>query len=406
MSEVIRTSRRSERRAALAQAIVVGSSFTMLLAGSNAVNPLLPVYRDLLGLDPLVLSLTFVFYVAVLVCGLFVLARPRHAHRAAVFLLGSLALLVVSNLLLAHAHEWSILIGRICAGLAGGVGTGASSALVVAAIGAKGRAVTATGNFIGGVLGAGSSQLMVTFVGDMAPRFVFLSHAAIVSALLVAAAVVLRRRRGDNRAVLENPGVPVSASLDRRALRMLAAGTISWVATSVAVVFGATVFADLGRPLVQAVGPTLMLGASAAAQLVGPAVARLAPWVGGSLMISLGVVGMLAGAWLAADVLAIAGFGVLGIGIGISFRTALIALTRGATPARQGAQASLYAGVTYTISAATVLVVGWVANTTGLAPAVLAALGVIGMLSVFALTWAPRLRDTLEPVPPTTGTRT
>ncbi|WP_460944175.1 MFS transporter [Okibacterium endophyticum] len=398
MAETTRAQRSSDSRVAVAQSIVVGSSFAMLLAGSNAVNPLLPIYRDQLGLDPLVLSLTFVLYVAVLVCALFFLARPGRAHRAAPFLLASLALLIASDLLLAHAQEWSILAGRVCAGLSGGLGTGAASALVVAAIGAKGRAVTATGNFVGGVLGAGASQLVVSLVGEAAPQAVFLGHAAIVAALLLAAIVVLRARRDANRADLAVvPGTPAPARIGRRAVRMFATGTIAWAATSVAVVFGATVFADLGQPLVQAIGPTLLLGTSAAAQLASPAIARIAPWVSGAVAMGMGIAGILSGAWLALDALAIAGFAVLGAGVGVSFRAALVALTRGATPSRQGSLASLYAAVTYTVSAATVLAVGWAGNTAGLVPAVLAALGTVGVLSTVAVIWVPRLRDTFEP---------
>ncbi|GAA4429285.1 hypothetical protein GCM10023169_31430 [Georgenia halophila] len=371
----------------------------MLLAGSNAVNPLLPIYREQLGLDPLVLSLTFVLYVAVLVCALFFLARPGRAHHATPFLLASLALLIASDLLLAHAQEWSILAGRVCAGLSGGLGTGAASALVVAAIGAKGRAVTATGNFVGGVLGAGASQLVVSLIGEAAPQAVFLGHAAIVAALLLAAIVVLRARRDANHADLtEAPGTPAPARIDRRAVRMFATGTIAWTATSVAVVFGATVFADLGQPLVQAIGPTLLLGTSASAQLASPAITRIAPWISGALAMGLGIAGMLSGAWLALDALAIAGFAVLGAGVGVSFRAGLIALARGASPSRQGSLASLYAAVTYTVSAATVLTVGWAGNTTGLVPAVFAALGAVGTVSIFALIWTPRLRDTFEPL--------
>jgi hypothetical protein len=55
----------------------------------------------------------------------------------------------------------TILGGRILAGIAGGLGTGAASALVVAAIGTTGRAVTATGNTIGAILGVSGAQLAV-----------------------------------------------------------------------------------------------------------------------------------------------------------------------------------------------------------------------------------------------------
>ena len=108
------------------QAALVAACFSLLLAGSNAFCPLLPVYRDRLGLDPLVLSLTFTLYVAALVVVLFTLARPRFTRHAAPLLLASLTMMITSDL------------GRAVAGIAGGLGTGAASALVVAAIGDPG----------------------------------------------------------------------------------------------------------------------------------------------------------------------------------------------------------------------------------------------------------------------------
>ncbi|GAA0998645.1 hypothetical protein GCM10009555_098340 [Acrocarpospora macrocephala] len=188
--------------ATTAQAALVAASFAMLLAGSNAVYPLLPVYRDMLGLEPFVLSLTFTLYVVVLVVALFALARPRFTRHAAPLLLTSLSMMIVSDLLMAHTEEAFILIGRALGGIAGGLGTGAASALVVAAIGARGRAVTATGNTAGGVLGFAGSQLVVAFLAEGAPQAVFLSHAAVVGALLIATCVVLWKCRETNRVVL------------------------------------------------------------------------------------------------------------------------------------------------------------------------------------------------------------
>ena len=175
---------------AAAQAGVVATSFSMLLAGSNATYPLLPVYRDTLGLDPLVISLTFTLYVGFLVPVLFLLARPRFTRRAPILLLLSLATMIPSDLFMAHAQEHLILIGRVLGGIAGGLGTGAASALVVAAIGARGRAVTATGNTIGGIVGVSGAQITVLVLTANAPQAVFIGHAVLTSALLLAAAVV------------------------------------------------------------------------------------------------------------------------------------------------------------------------------------------------------------------------
>lgn len=384
------------RRAARAQAIVVTLSFAMLFVASNALNPLLPVYRDALGLDPFTLSLTFASYVAVLAVTLFALARPAFGRHAAALLLASLAVLIAADVLQALPLEASILAGRALTGVAGGLGTGSASALVVAAVGASGRAVTVTGNFVGGVIGAGVAQLCLSLFAAAAPQIVFIGHAAITGVLLVAAAAVLWRRRHANRlALIGIPGAVGKARIGRAGWRMVMVGTTAGITVSIGVAFGATVFAELGQPVVQAVAPTLLLGASAIAQLASPAVARFAPWVSGMLAAALGAACTILGALAAAEWLAVAGFALLGLGIGTCFRASLVVLTHGAPPADQGALASLFAAANYTGSAVVVALIGWLGNATGLVPAALGSLGVVGVISLAMLVWAPRLRDTL-----------
>jgi MFS family permease len=385
-----------QETAATAQSVLVAASFALLLAGSNAVYPLLPVYRGVLRLDPFVLSLTFTLYVVVLVIALFALARPRFARHAVPLLLASLSTMIVADVLMSRTDEALILGGRVLGGIAGGLGTGAASALVVAAIGSRGRAVTATGNTVGGVLGFAGSQLVVALLAERAPQKVFLGHAAIVGTFLIAVCAVLWIRREANRSVLAaaEPGLLASARVDRSAVRLLVTGAVAWTGVSVAVVFGATVFAELHQPLVQAIGPFLLLCASAVAQLSSRSIARIAGWASGMLAVTAGIAGILAGAWIRADLPALAGFAILGAGIGIAYRAALVALTRGAAAARQGALASLYAAVTYSVAAAVVALVGWVGNLTGLVPAAIGALATLGVAAIAATAWAPRLRDT------------
>ena len=371
-------------------------SFAMLLAGSNAVYPLLPVYRDMLGLDALLLSLTFSLYVGVLVVALFVLSRPRWSRFAAGLLLSSLGLMITSDLLLTHANEWSILLGRALGGLACGGGTGATSALVVAAIGSRGRAVTSTGNAAGAVLGAGGAQLLLMVFATTAPRTVFMGHAAAVAALLLGASVVLWWRRAVNQSALAVALEDTTLRpIERSAVRLFATGTIAWIGVSVAIVFGATAFDELGQPLVRAVGPVLLLATVSAAQLGSPLILRFAPWVSGVFAMTVGVTSILVGAWFRADAPAIVGFGILGAGLGVAHRAALVVLTRQAAPARQGALASLYAGITYAIAAVVVLAAGWVGRLIGVVPATVVFLGAIALAAMVALLWAPRLRETI-----------
>jgi len=380
---------------AKAQAGIVAASFSMLLAGSNATYPLLPVYRDTLGLDPLVISLTFTLYVGFLVPVLFLLARPRFTRHAPLLLLFSLGTMIPSDLFMAHAQEHLILIGRALGGIAGGLGTGAASALVVAAIGARGRAVTATGNTIGGIAGVSGAQITVLVLTANAPQAVFIGHAALTSALSLAAAVVLWRRRNHNKVALQTlSGTGAASRLDRTKLRLFTSGALAWTAISIAAVFGAAMFNELNMSLVQIVGPILLVISSTAGQLCSPLLLRAAPWASGTFAMAAGITCILIGAWLSSELVAIAGFVVLGSGIGLAYRAALVALTKGTTPAQQGALASLYAAITYAIAATVVLAIGGIGNMTGLVTASSAVLGAIGLLAVISVAWAPRLLDT------------
>ncbi|GAB2466555.1 MFS family permease [Conyzicola lurida] len=384
---------------ALAQAGIVAVAFSLLLAGTNAVNPLLPVYREVLRLEPFVLSLTFVFYVTVLVIALVVLARPSLTRHATGLLLAALAVALGADALLSLSTEWSVLVGRMVAGVAGGLATGAAAALVVAAIGARGRALSATGNLVGAVVGTAASQIVIELRGSAATHEVFLWHGIAVLVVLVAASIVLRVRRAPNRLALATvAGVPEKLRLRLSDARYLATGCVAWAGVSVAIVLGATVFAELDSPLVRAVGPALMLGSSAAGQLASPHLARVVPWMSGVVLLSVGALGIAAGAVVDSPPLSLAGFAALGIGIGISYRAGLVALSRGASPARQGALSSAYGAITYAVAAAVVLTVGAVGNVTGVVPAAIGALVVTAVFGLVLLPFAPRLRDTVDRV--------
>jgi hypothetical protein len=385
------------RRLAMAQAAFAAASFAMLLAGTNSAYPMLPIFRDELGMPPSVLSLTFSLYIAVFAVVLAVLARPRWSRFAAPLLLASLAAMLACDLAVLLGTESSILIGRALAGLSTGLGTGAASALMVAAIGARGRSVTATGNSVGAVLGAGSAQLLVSTLETAAPAVFSIGHAAALALLLVAGGMVLRMRRAQNRASLAiAAGEPATLRIDRAALRMIVTGSIAWISVSIGTVLAATVFNELGQPVVQAWGPITMLVACALAQFASAPLTRVAPWASGLVAIAAGIASIGGAVAFEFAWLALVGFALLGAGVGTAHRMSLVALTRDASPARQGALASLFAGVTYVAAAGVVLLIGWIGDSTGVVPAALTAWAACAALSLLALLWSPRLRDTVE----------
>lgn len=384
-----------------AQAVIVSACFAALFVGSNAANPLLPIYRDVLALDPLTVSATHVLYVVALTATLLVFTRPALTRFASILLPLSLAIAIGADLLLAHTDVWSLLVGRSVTGLSTGIGTGAAAALVVAAIGAKGRGLVATGNLVGAVIGSSGSQLAVSLLHEDAPAVVFLIHASLLALLLAAAAVVLVRRRTENHVALSIPTVTITDDGNRpprdpMAVRAFVTGTIAWIFTSLVTALTATLFYDLGMHATQAVGPTLFLGMSAAAQLTSGWLTRVAPWLSGMVIMGAGAAAMVGGGLLAQDALAIVGFAILGLGAGTAYRAGLVALTRGSSPARQGAQSSLYSAITYGIACVAVLGVGVAGGGIGLEWATLIAIGATAVASVVAVAWAPRLRDTRD----------
>ncbi|WP_306232871.1 MFS transporter [Agrococcus beijingensis] len=390
-------------RLALLQTALVSAAFAMQLVVSNAINPLLPVYREQLDLSALVLSLTFVLYVGALVAVLSLLANPRFARHAPWLLLVSLVVLIASDLFAVHPEPWSILASRVLVGVAGGLGTGAASALVVGTIGAAGRAITSTGNIAGAVVGTVGAQLLVSLLGAAAPAPVFLGHAAIAAVLAVVLAVVLWVRRRPNARALEHQtgalqvGTRQRMPLPARAVPLLLAGGITWAALSISVVFSATIFAELGQTAVQALGPALLLVASGALQLASPALARVAPWLSGMLLLALGAASVAVAVVWAQPIAGVVGLVAIGAGAGIAYRAALVVFTLGARSSQQGALASVYAAVTYAEAAVAALGVGRLSDLVGFGPAAVGTFGALAVLAAAALLWAPRLRDTVEP---------
>ncbi|PBP46180.1 hypothetical protein [Pseudomonas syringae] len=161
----------------LSQGILSAIAFSLLLAGTNSITPLLPLYSADLGFDHLALSPTFVVYVGVLVVVLLALTRPSITRLAPVMLCSALVLALVSDWILSTTDEQMILIGRGVAGLAGGLGTSSAAVLVVSALGAVGRSVSATGNVIGAVFGTAFSQVCVELFSQNAMHLVFVFHA-------------------------------------------------------------------------------------------------------------------------------------------------------------------------------------------------------------------------------------
>ncbi|RYH11590.1 hypothetical protein [Tropicimonas sp. IMCC6043] len=134
-----------------------------------------------------------------------------------------------------------------------------------------------------------------------------------------------------------------------------------------------------------------MLLGSLAAQLSSAALARAFPAASGMTALALGIAATLAGGALLSDFAAALGCLVAGAGAGLSFRCALVLLTRGASPAGQGRLASAYAAITYLAAAALVLLCGALVNRFGSTDVTMALFAATAAAALSARRFAPRI---------------
>jgi len=378
------------------QGFAAAGAFGLLLAGTNMTTPLLPLYNSDLGFTPLLMSMTFVCYVSVLIGVLIVFSNPSAAKYAPQLICTSLVVAAVSDFLLSQANEACILLGRGVAGVAGGIGTGAAAALVVTALGAKGRSISATGNLVGAVVGTSFGQACVMILSADAMRVTFIIHG---SACMVALAVllpILYRRREINRFYLKQVHID-SPSAEMALLRLpLAVGCIAWIAISIVIVSLPTLFSIIGLDSAKIGGVIALLVACAMGQLSSPWLAKHAPRISGVMAMAVGAGLLLVGAEVHSSAVVLFGLGILGGGAGVAYRIGLLVITKGCCPSLQSSRSSIYSAVTYGAAAVVILLAGVAGNVFGISHVVTALFSVLVCIKLALSAWAPRLKDSME----------
>jgi predicted MFS family arabinose efflux permease len=210
---------------------------------------------------------------------------------------------------------------------------------------------------------------------------------------------VLLVNRASNREALQP--VVSRQSLSLSALRgkgsALLVGCVSWVAVSSSIVFLPSFFDDRDLGVVRAVGTIVLLSSSALAQIFSPKLTRVFPGLSGAGLLAAGIALELVGSLTGSTALAIVGFALAGAGLGVAYRLGLLKLTRGASPAQQGALSSLYAAITYAVAAAAVLGAGALGSTIGLESTTYIVFTITAVAALVLWPGAPRLRDVVEP---------
>ncbi|MGA5703840.1 MFS transporter [Peterkaempfera bronchialis] len=366
--------------------IRVGLSAAVLLAlltGANLATPLYPLIQRRLALTPLDTTVLFTVYVFALVPVLAAVGHwSDHLGRRAL-LLPAVALSAAGDALFASADGFAQLAaGRAVQGIAVGMATGAAGAALTdllpdrPALAAKltlaaSAGGVASGPLIGAALARGGQPVQVPF----------LVHAVALLALCVPLALlhprspghqpsVTRRRAG--RAVLRPRALGLPSAGRRDFLLAACTGFVSYavfgVYLSLAPGYSAALLHTDSRMTGAAVA-ALLLGASAATQLIAPTVAgRLVPVLGmAGLAVGLGAV--VAAGYIHAPALLIAGSVLGGACQGLAFRTLFTAACAAMDVERRGSQLSAFWVIVYLGSALPIVVVGAVAQRVGLLPA-------------------------------------
>lgn len=377
--------------------IVAASLFVLLISGANVPNPMLPIYVGSYALTPLEQSALFSSYVGAMVIVLAFLSRITPERT--VWILAAAGLLMVAAdaaMVLADGGVQWVFLGRVLSGCGVGLGTGAASALVLKALGERGRTIVASGSVTGSLLGNLGAGAVATYMPK--PTMVaYLGHGLITLSSLVALLVLWTRGKGlighsshgsDSRMVAGANRGPNYGVRHRIAGYLL--GGLAWTVAGavLALTPSAVRLLDQSTTLLAAIGPGCVLLAcgSIAQAITARHILRLRAWHV--------VIPMLLGTWLAAHSLADRSYlglllacAVIGIGQGPGYTLGLATITHGRSPSLQGKTTSTYALAAYGACATAVVTIGAVASERGLAGALYlttATFALVGAVAIFA----------------------
>ncbi|MGW9552125.1 MFS transporter [Citricoccus zhacaiensis] len=360
-------------------AIVIYSATALLIVGSSAPIPLLPLFGENLGLPTSRVALIFSLYFATMVVALGLSGIPAAHAKPKVTLTAALAVSAAADLLLIYGTEPTILIARVLTGFGVGLGLGAGATLAVMLRGDRGRSVSATMTMVASFVGITGSALLADF-SPWPTTAPFILHLLLTGAILV---LMVRLKlpplrphgvamppqetypvRADGASPHE---VPAPARPRRRrlprllALAGVAIGVVAWSLGNVVVGLGPTLVRD-GLPMNSVLGASMMAIMVAGCGIIGQYTVPLSrpklaisasAW---SLLCGLALV--VGGTLLVQVWLMVAGSALVGWGQGAGYRTGMLAVTRGLSPQRHGARSSLYAATAYFAAASAVQIGG------------------------------------------------
>ncbi|GHE14570.1 MFS transporter [Streptomyces alanosinicus] len=346
----------------------------MLLTGTNLPTPLYRGYEARFGFSPLMVTLIFAAYVAVLIPSLLVAGPLSDAVGRRSVLLPAVALAALGSLVfaLAAGTGW-LFAARVLQGLALGAASGPLTAALTELEPTGNRHKAALVSTVASVGGLGLGPVLAGLLAQYAPAPHVLPFAVEIVLLAPAAAAVttLPATRSRTRWCPRRPEIPA-------ALRALFAtsGTSGFLAFAVIGLFLTlipTYVATLSGStnlLLGGAAVALMLGCSALAQLLGYGrPARTLEMVGLPLLATGLVLLALAGA-LASLILLLAATVIAGTGQGLAFLGGLTAVNQAAPADRHADVLSSFYVIIYLGVGLPVIGVGFLATVSGLLAAV------------------------------------
>lgn len=382
-------------------AIVIYSATALLIVGSSAPIPLLPLFGENLGLPASRVALIFSLYFATMVVALGLSGIPAAHAKPKVTLTAAIAVSAAADLLLIYGTETTILIARVLTGIGVGFGLGAGATLAVMLRGDRGRSVSATMTMVASFVGITGAALLADFSPwpTTAPFALHLLLTGIVFILMVRLKLPRLRTHIVAMAPPETypmradgavpPKITGPAHQPRRRLPRLlllaggGIGVVAWSLGNVVVGLGPTLVRD-ALPMDSVLGASMMAVMVAGCGIIGQYTVPLSrPRLAISVSawcLFLGLILVTAGVWSNNMGTMIAGSTLIGWGQGAGYRTGMLAVTRGLSPQRHGARSSLYAGTAYFAAASTVQIGGILMSALG---------NQAGMLMALVATAAP-----------------
>lgn len=151
-------------------AVSAAFAFWITMAGTTAPTPLYPLYGEEFGFTPFTVTVIFAVYALGVVLGLLVLGRlSDQIGRRPVLVLSTL-LSAGAALVFLFAHCLGVmLVGRVLAGFAAALVTGAATAALTEVLGTGGRIRPATLALFANMGGLGCGTLLAGILADTAP---------------------------------------------------------------------------------------------------------------------------------------------------------------------------------------------------------------------------------------------